>query len=327
MEYGSRVSGYITPVSEDAEAKPGTIYEVNIEPNGGNFTDAQINEIINEIKKIEENPATKILYYNVTPTYVVYQVKYLSSSPQVAFSPISVVAILLISAIVALILGWLGVQPFRKVYEITFGGFEAVIRALPGIAIMGAGGIVTNFLPEKTKIIGLVPVGIGAWMIYDAIKPMIAGSPPGEQPPSGLEDFYITDAYTDYPNLPPYTITAGDKIRPTAKIGSRLTYDRKVWVYMAMVGTDVDYIWTLLEDEEYVIHAGRENGIGFYEPIASPINMKQGNYVMVITLYDLPGGANTPGNKILLKWKCNVDNCKLYVSQYKGVEVSSMRVV
>lgn len=89
----------------------------------------------------------------------------------------AIVLVLVIIGIVTIILGF-----------ISPGGLtiENLIKAIPGFVVTVVGGVITGVLPGKTKIVGIVPIGIGTFMILEAfgfLGPSNGdgnGEPPGE---------------------------------------------------------------------------------------------------------------------------------------------------
>jgi len=68
------------------------------------------------------------------------------------------------------------------VYLFVPGGAETInklLSSIPGMIVMMVGGVMVSVLPKFAKVAGLVPLGIGGWMVAEAfIGPPV--SPPGE---------------------------------------------------------------------------------------------------------------------------------------------------
>lgn len=82
------------------------------------------------------------------------------------------------------------------VYLFVPGGKETVdklLKSIPGMLVMMVGGVIVSVLPKFAKVAGLVPLGIGGWMVVEAFVGS-PSSPPsgGEEPPPGEETADIT---------------------------------------------------------------------------------------------------------------------------------------
>jgi len=56
-----------------------------------------------------------------------------------------------------------------------------ILRAVPGMLVMVVGGVATSVLPSFAKVAGLVPLGIGGYLVFEAF----VGSPSSPTPPNG----------------------------------------------------------------------------------------------------------------------------------------------
>jgi len=73
----------------------------------------------------------------------------------------AVMAVLIIGGIILIILGmWLGKNPIQLLMEM-----------IPGMIVTVVGGVVTSVLPGKIRLVGLVPIGIGMWMLLQPLMP------------------------------------------------------------------------------------------------------------------------------------------------------------
>jgi len=65
------------------------------------------------------------------------------------------------------------------VFRVDVFGVETILKLIPGMVVTAVGGVVMSVLPGKAKIAGVVPIGIGLYLLLQPFLP-----PPPEPPPT-----------------------------------------------------------------------------------------------------------------------------------------------
>jgi len=63
---------------------------------------------------------------------------------------------------------------------------EELKRFIPGSVMIGLGALLSYLMPEKLKLVGIVPIGIGTYLIYKELT-----TPPYEMPKAEIEEIKI----------------------------------------------------------------------------------------------------------------------------------------
>lgn len=183
-EYGSRRPGTFEEIDPNTQVMPGVVYEHRIQTSLGWLVDPVVQGILGLQAAFT---GLQVLYYNTNPQTgdIVYQFWYPDTAQVRAMAlPLIVVIIAVVLAILA------GYIILQKVGIIKGPDLLALI---PSMLVTVIGGVVMGVLPGKAKIAGLPVLGIGIFMMLQALG--FIPSPPGPEPPPpppGEPGAYIT---------------------------------------------------------------------------------------------------------------------------------------
>jgi hypothetical protein len=181
FESGTYQSGTYTRIAstqqeaEQVQMEPGVLYEQRIslgEPISGTL----LGIIQGAILGIEQTfGMVKVTYWEASGTEIVYQFMIPSGTAVTFIAPVIWAVIFLVLAVLTIIavISWV-------VFRVDIFGVGTILKLIPGIVVTAVGGIVMSVLPGKAKIAGVVPLGIGLWLLISPFLP-----PPG---PSGCEN-------------------------------------------------------------------------------------------------------------------------------------------
>jgi len=175
FESGTYQSGTYTQIATtqaEAEAlmlEQGVVYEHRITTSGPIST-AVISAFEGALLTLQQLfGMVRVTYWKAEGNQIVYQFTIPSGQAVGLIAPILWAVIVIVIAAIAIIaiVGWV-------VFRVDVFGFGTVIKLIPGMAVTIVGGIVMSVLPGKAKIAGVVPLGIGLWMM---LQPFIPPSP------------------------------------------------------------------------------------------------------------------------------------------------------
>jgi hypothetical protein len=176
FETGTYQSGTYTQVAGTEEAaknvvmEPGIIYETRLQ-----FSSPVSVDLTQAILAIQSAVGmVKVTYMKVDGNTLIYQAM-IPTGQSVGLVPILVWTV--IAAVIAIVaIELIAVFVFR----VDIFKFEDIAKIIPGMIVTMAGAVVTSVLPGKTKVAGLVPLGIGAYMMLQPFVPGGGGGGGGE---------------------------------------------------------------------------------------------------------------------------------------------------
>lgn len=155
---------------------------------------------------------------------------------------------------------------------------EMFIKMLPGVIILTVGGVVTSALPGKIKMVGLIPIGYGAYLIASAFIPEEVGPGDGE----------IIEANVNRSIYNPQELNTFVRIRNVLETKGRFR------IHAVHRNVDTGYGFPAGDDVIIVVDGGVETGWSLLKYII-PVDADPGLYDTEITLIDDPtvGEAGT----------------------------------
>lgn len=164
--------------AENIQLVSGVIYEHRIMMSD-TITTSMMGTIQNAILGIQQTfGIIEVTYWKAEGTEIVYQFRFTQGTSTAQVIPVlwAVIAIVLI-ALASYVLMW-------KVFKVDPLGIDTVTKLIPGLIVTGIGGVMASALPGKSKIAGLVPIGIGASMMLSTVMGEKPPEPPPKPPPN-----------------------------------------------------------------------------------------------------------------------------------------------
>ena len=187
-EWGTKRTGELTVLGSpkdgtvpDGVMEVGKVYEYYAETSLGWGLDLLTSTILGLQTAFQ---GMEVLYYNVNEStgIVNFQYWYPPTAQNLKLAEaqalpmiLAVIAVVIVVIGIFLILDWLGIYK-TGIVDI----FGKLIQMMPGLVVTTIGGVVAGVLPGKAKIAGIVPIGIG---VYLMLQPWLPSEPPGPEPP------------------------------------------------------------------------------------------------------------------------------------------------
>jgi len=173
--WGTKQTGELTILGSpkagtvaDGPMEVGKVYEYYAETSLGWGLDLMTSTILGLQTTFQ---GLQVLYYNVNEStgIVNFQYWYPPTAQNLELARAQALPLILaVIAVVAVVIAAFLILDYLGIYETgVVDIFDKVIQMLPGMVITCVGGVITSVLPGKTKIAGVVPLGIGLWLMVE----------------------------------------------------------------------------------------------------------------------------------------------------------------